>query len=466
MTYCNRLRSSLLAGLALVAACGPKNPGADEGGPGDTDQATAADSEPTGSVPTEDEPTGNSPAESCGPCHTIFGGDVSPSGVTEIDGFMVAVDQLRNAVATVQGAFIADIRILAATYGLAAAEVNQDFVSELIAAIQADFAAHTQSVRIVHVPGRCSSDIDIAVAAQQRCELGNNCDVAAFPERPAVQCEGTCVGACSGNCSGDLSCVVSAPGVACDGRCDGVCTSAGAPCEGTCRGSCDGECSQVDSNGDCAGGCDGKCQGSCGDAVPAECAGQCSGLCRLDQGSVMCTAEATCRGQCAGECAGECLGVVRPPSASPDCAAAAGCQAQAAAQGSASVGCTPPVLDLQFEFEEGLGSTARGAFAARTRVLQIHGTAILQGAAQLGALVNGQVNGELVFNPPPLVSLTVQLQTLLQNGFHDWPIPSGRLACVEPAVQAGIEALAGVAGSSAAIIESQALLAAFITTGG
>lgn len=406
----------------------------------------------------------------CGPCGTIAGGSLSISGSAELDGFFNATGQLTSAVTQIRGQFNADIRALAEVYGMvdANATIDAAFVDELIATIKADFDANLEGgIKVVYKPAECRANVNVAVEAQAKCEAQADCDVEVNPGEVSVKCEGTCSGSCEGTCSAEASCAVEAPSVACEGKCEGACTvEAGASCEGTCRGECDGECSLQNADGSCAGSCDGMCKGSCELNAAAECSGTCSGKCVLEPGNVMCDAKAECRGQCMGECKGECTGKVTPPSASADCEASAKCEGQASAQASASVECTPPSIDLQYAFAAGVSANARGEFLARIGQLRVRGAAILQGTARLGALINGKVNGEVVFDPAPVVSITAELNNVIKLGVDGElfaNVPKGRLLCVIPAMTEAVKALGSVATDAAGTIEGQVKFAGFIT---
>jgi len=459
-----RWRSSFLASLALLAACGPSNSGAEEG----TGGTEASDSEPTAAsdptVPTEASdsttPTGGPSAEDCGSCGTLLEGDLSPSGNPQVDGLVVATDQLRSAVRVVQGDFDADIRALADIYGLAPAEVSPAYVGQLVTAIKADLASNTDGIRVVHVPAACRANIEVALQAQRACETQAGCSVPVLAVRPAVLCDGTCFGGCEGSCAGPLSCVLPAPAIECEGECDGACTFvAPEACDGICRGDCFGACDTIDANGQCAGGCDGACDGSCDAVGPVVCPGACSGACLLEQGDAQCGGLAMCRGECNAGCAGECAGTVTPPSAGPDCSVSAGCQRMAAAQGSASLWCAPPIVELHFTKPFGVPDGVWGGFLYRTTTLERRATAILQGAAQLDLLITGKSGGQVLFNPAPLSVVTTVLQQIV-GSIDTLSIPEGRRACVEPAVQAAVGALADSALSAANTIEAQTQFAA------
>lgn len=449
--------------LVLLTACGPEDPSVDEAGTtADTDTADPTASEPT-TTDTEGTDTDFFPGL-CGPCHTLAEGDVSPSSRPQLDGILVAVDQLRDAIVTVRGEFRADLRALTDIYGLAPADPSPALVADLIAAIEADLAANLDEVRVHHVAARCSGNIDVAAAAQRACEAGSGCDVAVPAARPAVLCEGRCEGDCDAACSGDLSCVQPVAGAPCEGLCAGVCTLAGGDCTGLCFGDCAGTCLVTDSQGKCSGPCDGPCVGNCEPGEPTPCAGTCTGACLVEQGSAQCLGDGPCRGACNGECAGECAGHLTPPSSAADCAASADCNTQASLQGAASLRCTPPILDLHFLFRPGVNAEAQAQFIERQRVLKRRSLRILQGAARLRALLDGSVDGEFLWAAPPAAELTAVLQGIIGIGVDDaLGIPEGRLPCVIPALQEAVGEVGEASVIAAATLEAQTMFVAFIT---
>lgn len=407
----------------------------------------------------------------CGPCGTIAGGSLSISGSAQLDGFFNATGSLNNAVAQIKAGFDADILALADVFGVARAEVNAAFVGQLTAAIKAEFDANLEGgIQVVYKPAECSVNVSVAVDAQAKCEVQGGCEVEVDPGEVSVVCEGSCEGSCEGTCEGSASCAVKLPSGTCEGSCEGSCTvMGGASCDGTCRGECGGDCSARDGEGNCAGKCDGMCMGSCELAAAAKCEGSCSGTCLVDPGSASCSAEAECRGSCMGECKGSCTGKATPPSASASCDASADCQAQASAQASADIQCTPPSIDLQYGFKAGLSGEAQGEFLAKIGELKVRGVAILQGFARLGALVTGEVDGKVVFDPSPVVEITGALGGVISAGVEGElfaNVPKGRLLCVIPALQEAVKALNSVATETAGTLEAQASFAAFITTGG
>ncbi len=410
----------------------------------------------------------------CGPCGSIETGNLSISGQARLDGFFKAVADFKGAVDFVKADFDANIIALAEVYGVIDADwsgtVDAALVGQLKTAIEADFDASLDGgIKVVYAPPKCEANISVAVEAQASCEASAECEVEVDPGNVSVQCEGSCSGSCSGTCEGELSCAVEAPSVACSGSCEGSCElDAAASCDGTCRGTCEGTCSATDANGQCAGTCDGMCTGTCEFAAAAECSGMCNGTCLVEQGSAECTAEAECRGSCDAECSGSCTGSATPPSASANCEASAECNAQASAQAEANLECTPPSLDIQFAFNADLMADAAGqaAFSARLKELKVRGAAILQGTAKLKALIDGEVNGEVVFSPSPLANLTAEMQGFVTGGVEILgEIPKGRITCVIPAFEEAIVALGEAGGSVAGTIEAQASFATIFTAG-
>ncbi|MCA9582121.1 MAG: hypothetical protein KC416_10040 [Myxococcales bacterium] len=399
----------------------------------------------------------------CGPCGTVATGDVSVSGVAELDGFFSAVADLGDASASIRGDFDADIKAIAEAFGVAEAEVDADFVKAVVAEIKAEVSANAEGGLVVNFqPPSCKADVNVAFEAQAKCEVKAGCEVDVDPGKASFTCMGECQGSCEGECSGELACEVEvdAGGVTCEGACEGSCElEAAAKCEGTCRGECDGTCSATDANGKCAGSCSGDCDGTCELKAKASCMGTCHGKCFVDppMGMASCDAKAKCSGSCSGQCTGSCKGEFEPPSASASCEASADCKAQAKAQAEAKVECTPPTLDIDFAFKASVDASAQAAFLAKLDVLKVRGRAILQGAARLEALVTGKVNGEVVFETSPLANVTAELEAVVDAGVSgDIDIAPGRIACVIPAFEASISTLATVGKDAQGTIAAQA----------
>ena len=417
--------------------------------------------------------TGCDEADICGPCGSIATGQLSIAGNAQLDGFFTAVHSFNGATGSIKAEFDADIRALAQVwgYGEADAVIDAAFVDGLVAAIKTEIGASVKGdLKVNYVPARCQASLNVAVDAQASCEASADCDVEVDPGQVSVACEGSCSGGCSGSCSGEASCAVKTPTVACEGSCEGSCElEAGGSCEGTCRGECDMGCSLENADGQCEGTCEGTCTGTCELTAKAECSGTCHGTCYVEQGSAQCTAEAECAGSCDAECSGSCEGNFEPPSASAECEASADCNAQASAQASASLECTPPQLDVTFEFSGALAGdiAAQAAFSAKMTELRVRGVAILQGMAKLSALITGKVEGEVVFNPAPAVQILGELNAVIDGGVSgELDIPAGRLPCVIPALKEAASIMGGAASEFSGTIEGQVKFASVFGIGG
>lgn len=412
--------------------------------------------------------------EVCGPCGSIANGSVGISGSARIDGFFKAVSDLNYAVIKATGDFEAGVTELEAAYGLEASGDLNARVEGLIAAIEADISANASGGVVVDiVPAQCSANVDIAVQAQANCELEAECNVSAECQggEVAVQCEGECSGSCEGECSADATalCEVDAGGVECTGECKGSCElEAAAACEGKCQGDCSGECSAYDGEGNCAGKCDGECTGSCELAVAAECSGTCEGTCTAEAPSGGCEADAQlkCEGTCEGSCSGGCQGEVTPLecSAEGECDATADCQAQASAQASANVECTPPQVSFGFDFTG--EASASASFRTRMAALRAQAPVMLASFVKLKALFDGEVNGEVVFEPAPVARVAAQIGALAEDSADIVAeVPAGRVACVVPAFQEAGEILGELSGEAAVSLEAQLSFATALSGG-
>lgn len=419
---------------------------------------------------------GNELKEPCGPCGVVAQGDVGISGNAKLDGFFKAVADLNGAVASANGEFEAALSRLEAAYGVVAAGDLNARVDGLIAAIKADLAASleggaTAALAVNYAPPKCSANVNVAFEAQAQCEAKAGCTADVSPGEVKVQCSGKCEGKCEGTCSGTAQCKTPSASVQCAGSCEGSCSMDGtAACDGTCRGDCSGSCSAYDGEGKCAGACNGNCTGNCELKAAAQCAGTCTGSCTAAADPGGCSGEAKCEGTCSGQCSGGCEGEATPPSASASCEAAADCQAQAKAQGSANVECTPPSLEIGYQLNATVAADANGsaAFAARIGALKAEGAAMLKSFAQLSALADGKVNGEVVFNPAPIAAVAGQLNGVVQAGATGSlfaGIPKARLTCVIPAMSAAVGLLGNVAGEASASVQAQGKFAAFLVGG-
>lgn len=404
----------------------------------------------------------------CGPCGTIATGDIGISGDARLDGFFKALGTMQNATVTIQTDFDANIRALAALYDIElTGAIDASAVGEVTAAIEADIQANVAGELVVdYQPARCQANVNVAFEAQAKCEVKAGCEADVDPGQLSVQCEGQCSGGCSAECSGEFSCEVEAPSIECTGRCEGACTLEAGTCNGTCRGDCDGTCTVENADGTCAGECSGECTGTCELAVAAECSGSCTGKCLVEQGSAQCTGDVSCRGECSGECSGGCEGNFTPPSASVECEAEADCQASAQAEANASLECTPPQLQIDYALNADADLDARALFTARLTEVKARGIAIIQGAAKYQALITGEVDGAVVFDPSPVAALTASVEGFADaSAFANFNIAPLKIPC---AVAAFVEAgpiLASLATDTAATIEAQAEFVGAFTTG-
>jgi modification target Cys-rich repeat protein len=408
----------------------------------------------------------------CGPCGEVALGDVGISGNAKLDGFFSAVADLNKAQVAINGDFEANIDSLIATFGAeVAANAKIDAkVTALTAAIKGELTANVDGkLSVNYVPPKCEANVNVAFSAQAQCEAKAGCEVMADPGEVKVSCEGKCEGTCSAGCEGGFKCE-AAVGAACEGKCEGSCQlEAAAACDGTCKGDCSGTCSAYDGAGKCAGSCDGMCTGSCEFKAAAECSGKCSGSCVVTAEAMCEGTPPKCEGSCKGTCSGSCTGTATPPSASANCEASADCSAQAKAQGSANITCSPPKFEAGFKLKAGVSADAQAAFGAKIGELQVRGAAILQGFTKYSALIDGKVNGEVVFKPSPLAVVTGELSGVVEAGvdgklFAD--IPAGRIGCVIPAMEASVSMLGDIGKEATANLKAQASFATFLTTGG
>jgi hypothetical protein len=425
---------------------------------------TACGEDPLGGV-------GGAFEELCGPCGLVAEGDVGISGNAKIDGFFSAVSSLNEAMVSVNGNFEASINELIAVWGadVEATASLEAKITALRAEIDTQISANVMGgLTVNYVPPRCEANVSVAVEAQAQCEAKAECNVMATPGEVSVSCEGTCEGSCEGTCSGGFQCDLSAGGM-CEGECSGSCElEAAATCEGNCRGTCSGTCEARDSMGNCAGKCEGMCTGTCELAASATCSGTCTGSCKVEAEADCDVMEPKCSGSCSGECSGSCKGKATPPQLDADCEASADCQAQASAQASAKLECTPPSLDIAFRLNASLDATARASFSAKMASLKVQGVAIVQGFGRLTALIDGEIDGQVVIDPAPLAQIRTSVQGLAEasvEGDLFAGIPVGRVNCaIEGFIAAGTM-LGSIGSDATASLSAQASFVTSLTTG-
>ena len=103
---------------------------------------------------------------------------------------------------------------------------------------------------------------------------------------------------------------------------------------------------------------------------------------------------------------------------------------------------------------------------ARIGELKVRGAAILQGAAKLEALVNGKIDGKVVFEVAPLAALTASMEDIFSAGVSGKlfaGLPKGRIPCVLPALTEAIKALGKAGGEVGGTISAQAMFATVFT---
>jgi hypothetical protein len=337
----------------------------------------------------------------------IAEGNAQISGVASVDAFFGSVLRFQSSAESVASGIDAQLAAIRADFGLAA---DADVVGEL----QNQFSANLSAgVRIVHEPPHCSADVKATLDAQARC------DASVDPGKAMLACKGECElsanAAASCDANADLECTVSAPAVSCEGECHGSCQvdlSAAAACDGTCRGSCSGTCNAyvMGSSGQaqCAGRCDGMCTGSCELQLSAgaSCTGKCSGECVVMNPSAGCNGalHARCKARAGAMvmCQGRCEGDFEPPKAKAEC------QASAKANAKCNLQCTPPRVDVKYEFASSvsLAAAERARFAAaldtlaRVRMPALlaeseRGTQVVQAGTELVGAARGAVKGSL-----------------------------------------------------------------------
>jgi hypothetical protein len=283
----------------------------------------------------------------------IVQGNASISGIPNIDAFFGSVVNFNAKASLISGNIDAELAKISASLMLPAGSSAADIKAAIVANFHLDAKA---GIKVVYKPAQC------AVSAKATIEATAKCDATVTPGKAEVTCSGTCEADASVKATCDASatvkCVGTAPMLACSGECKGTCQlDAAASCSGTCNGTCKGNCSATDAMGNCQGSCDGMCTGSCELAASASCSGKCKGECTYTPPKGMCEAGAQvkCEAKAKGSvmCNGKCDGEVTPPKASAEC------QASAKADASVNVECTPPSLDLAYQFDAKLTAAAR-----------------------------------------------------------------------------------------------------------
>jgi hypothetical protein len=447
-------------------------------------------------------------SEVCGPCGEVTMGDSTISGDARLDGFFKAVGSLGNGTAKIQADFRANLEDIAAAFDVeGAADMELDaLVTAVKGAVEGRISATAEGgLKVEFQPPKCSANVSVAVEAQASCEAKADCEISAecSAGEVDVSCSGACSGSCEGECTGGSleckaelsatggcegkcsgSCEVKGPSVACEGACNGTCTvEAGASCTGECTGNCTGTCdgSTVDGVA-CAGECEGTCSAECNIQGAANCSGSCNGKCEYTppdgncsgsckgectvvvETAAECTGEAPkCTGKCEGKCSAECNGTVTPPSCSAEgeCSASADCQASASAEASASMECTPPSLDIAFDFQANLDAQAKAEFMADIELFRVKMMAIAQGMFKLRALVDAEYAAEIGIESPVAI-IGGQLEAMVSADIGSFDVAPGLIPCVIPAFEDAISIVGSVVTDTAGTISGQIEIFAII----
>ena len=312
-------------------------------------------------------------AEQCGlvcPDAGLLEGNASISGIVSVDAFFGAVVDVRAAALDVSGTVRAELEGMAASLGIEGyAELSlSDLTAAVTAELDAKFAATLEGgITIDFEPAKCEANVELAVEAAAECDV----DVGMIEASCMGSCEVSAEVAAECEASGTLECSGQAPNFECMGSCSGSCQlEVAAGCEGTCQGTCEGSCSSctggncnTDMNGNvtnCNGTCDAMCQGTCELSAGGDCSGRCEGECTYTPPSGGCEANATAKCDVSAmadvECQGKCEGSVEPPMVSAEC------EASVSAKAEASIECTPPSLQVKFQFAAGLDADAQAEF--------------------------------------------------------------------------------------------------------
>ena len=282
------------------------------------------------------------------PDEGILEGNASITGIAQVDAFFGAVVDVSAAANGISGTLRGELDAIALSVdlqpGATGAEIAAGIQGKLDAAIEG-------SLKISYAEPKCEASVDVAVSAAAEC------DASVDPGSASVSCEGSCeveggvMASCDANA--ELTCTGTAPEFACEGTCEGSCElSGGLTCDGTCRGTCSAGCSVVDAQGNCAGECTGTCDGTCELSAGGQCDGMCTGSCTYKPGAAGCQADASakCEAMAGGsvECDARCEGEVTPPSVSAEC------EATVDAKANASIECTPPSLEVTWQWKAGL----------------------------------------------------------------------------------------------------------------
>ncbi len=318
------------------------------------------------------------------PAEGILDGNASISGLASVDSFFSAVVGFGKAAVEVRAGVDAELRGIAVSLdlepGASAADVRAKLAGKLAGAV-------TGGLKVSYAAPRCQVDAQVAVDAAAKC------DAEVDPGSATVECKGTCTVDASAGASCDASATVickgTAPDLQCSGTCTGTCALSGSlQCNGTCTGDCAGECTVTGADGKCAGECMGECMGNCELRAGAACEGSCEGSCEYEAPDGQCAAGAEVRCQASADasasCDGSCDGEVVPPKAKAECEASVEADAKLRAE------CTPPTLEIRWQWSGELANDVAGQAAFKAWVEGFRGRyAALLAAGARAELVLG-----------------------------------------------------------------------------
>ena len=93
---------------------------------------------------------------------------------------------------------------------------------------------------------------------------------------------------------------------------------------------------------------------------------------------------------------------------------------------------------------------------------------MLQSFVQYKALIDGEVNGEVVFDPSPVAQISASIGALASAGLEGELIadlPPGRLPCAAAAFEESVTILTGIVGEASGTLSAQAEFATAFSTG-
>jgi len=287
------------------------------------------------------------------PDEGLADGNASISGLASVDSFFAAVVGFDKAALEVKAGVDAELRAIAVSLELDAGASAADIRAALTTKFE---DAIVGGLKVQYAPPRCTVDAKVAIDASAKC------DAEIDPGMASVECKGTCTVDASASASCDASasvvCKGTAPELKCDGTCTGTCElTTSFTCNGTCNGECSTGCSVTGPDGQCAGECMGECHGTCELKAGAECTGNCQGSCEYKPASGSCEAGAEVRCEAAADasasCDGSCDGEVVPPKAKAECEASVEAEAKIQAQ------CTPPSLEILWQWKDDFEDRAK-----------------------------------------------------------------------------------------------------------